>query len=136
MPRATLPVKSRRAALLFLLFTEHRIVQCSKLKEHEHFGRSSRGLSRPRGLVARVSALLYKWGANILHADQHQDHELGLFFMRVEWALADAPSLLDSSLAPPSDSTTPRTAAGDFDLQGFQAEFAALAAGSSECAGS
>jgi len=38
-----------------------------------------------RGLVARVSALLYEQGANILHADQHQDHELGLFFMRVEW---------------------------------------------------
>ena len=40
------------------------------------------------GLVARVASLLYKHGANILHADQHQDHELGLFFMRVEWALA------------------------------------------------
>ncbi len=40
-----------------------------------------------KGLVARVSGLLYKQGANILHADQHQDHELGLFFMRVEWAL-------------------------------------------------
>ncbi|HVZ83212.1 MAG TPA: formyltetrahydrofolate deformylase [Terracidiphilus sp.] len=40
-----------------------------------------------KGLVARVSGLLYEQGANILHADQHQDHELGLFFMRVEWAL-------------------------------------------------
>ncbi len=40
-----------------------------------------------KGLVARVSGLLYKHGANILHADQHQDHDLGLFFMRVEWAL-------------------------------------------------
>ena len=40
-----------------------------------------------KGLVARVSGLLYELGANILHADQHQDHELGLFFMRVEWAL-------------------------------------------------
>lgn len=40
-----------------------------------------------KGLVARVSGLLYEHGANILHADQHQDHELGLFFMRVEWAL-------------------------------------------------
>jgi formyltetrahydrofolate deformylase len=39
-----------------------------------------------KGLVARVSSLLYERGANILHADQHQDHELGLFFMRVEWA--------------------------------------------------
>src|SRR3954470_5973109 len=40
-----------------------------------------------RGLVAAVSGLLYRYGANILHADQHQDHEAGLFFMRVEWAL-------------------------------------------------
>jgi formyltetrahydrofolate deformylase len=40
-----------------------------------------------KGLVARVSTLLYEQGANILHADQHQDHDLGLFFMRVEWAL-------------------------------------------------
>ena len=40
-----------------------------------------------KGLIARVSSLLYERGANILHADQHQDHGLGLFFMRVEWAL-------------------------------------------------
>jgi len=40
--------------------------------------------------VARVAGLLYEQGANILHADQHQDHELGLFFMRVEWALEPA----------------------------------------------
>ena len=40
-----------------------------------------------KGLVARVAGLLYAQGANILHADQHQDHALGLFFMRVEWAL-------------------------------------------------
>lgn len=41
-----------------------------------------------KGLVARVSGLLYEHGANILHADQHQDHDLGMFFMRVEWSLA------------------------------------------------
>jgi formyltetrahydrofolate deformylase len=40
-----------------------------------------------RGLVATVSGLLYRHGANILHADQHQDHDLRLFFMRVEWEL-------------------------------------------------
>jgi formyltetrahydrofolate deformylase len=39
------------------------------------------------GLVATVSGLLYRHGANILHADQHQDPEAGLFFMRVEWSL-------------------------------------------------
>ena len=45
-----------------------------------------------KGLVARVASLLYEQGANILHADQHQDHELGLFFMRVEWAIEDSSS--------------------------------------------
>jgi formyltetrahydrofolate deformylase len=40
-----------------------------------------------KGLVASVSSLLYRHGANITHADQHQDREAGLFFMRVEWAL-------------------------------------------------
>lgn len=40
-----------------------------------------------KGLVAAVASLLYKFGANITHADQHQDHEAGLFFMRVEWLL-------------------------------------------------
>ena len=59
------------------------------------------------GLVARVASLLYERGANILHADQHQDHELGLFFMRLEWALA-GPS-------------TP------FDLSVFERDFARLA---------
>src|SRR5258708_8442985 len=40
-----------------------------------------------KGLVAAVASLLYGYGANITHADQHQDHEAGLFFMRVEWTL-------------------------------------------------
>ncbi len=40
-----------------------------------------------KGIVAAVSGFLYHHGANILHADQHQDTELSLFFMRVEWAL-------------------------------------------------
>jgi formyltetrahydrofolate deformylase len=70
-----------------------------------------------KGLVARVSSLLYKHGANILHADQHQDHELGLFFMRVEWALNGASH----------DSSTPATASKPFDLKAFEAEFAPLA---------
>jgi formyltetrahydrofolate deformylase len=42
-----------------------------------------------KGLVAAVSGLLYKFGANITHADQHQDRAAGLFFMRVEWLLDD-----------------------------------------------
>ena len=42
-----------------------------------------------KGLVAAVASLLYRHGANITHADQHQDHEAGLFFMRVEWTLQE-----------------------------------------------
>ncbi len=42
-----------------------------------------------KGIVAEVSGFLYRHGANILHADQHQDKELGLFFMRVEWVTAE-----------------------------------------------
>jgi formyltetrahydrofolate deformylase len=57
-----------------------------------------------RGLVATVASLLYRYGANITHADQHQDHEVGLFFMRVEWGLEG------------------------FDLNGFQSEFQTTAA--------
>jgi formyltetrahydrofolate deformylase len=42
-----------------------------------------------KGLVAAIAEFLYSHGANILHADQHQDQEVGLFFMRVEWELDD-----------------------------------------------
>jgi formyltetrahydrofolate deformylase len=57
-----------------------------------------------KGLVASVSGLLYRYGANIVHADEHQDPDAGLFFMRVEWEL------------------------DGFDLHAFRAEFAMLAA--------
>jgi len=33
-----------------------------------------------KGLVAAVAGILYQHGANIIHADQHQDHQAGLFF--------------------------------------------------------
>jgi formyltetrahydrofolate deformylase len=42
-----------------------------------------------KGIVAAVGEFLYRHDANILHADQHQDGERGLFLMRVEWDLAD-----------------------------------------------
>ncbi len=77
-----------------------------------------------KGLVARVSSLLFERGANILHADQHQDHDLGLFFMRVEWALA-APA--DSSAAAIIDPSTPQRDMEPFDLDGFKSAFAPLA---------
>ncbi len=54
--------------------------------------------------MAGVSSLLYRFGANITHADQHQDHEAGLFFMRIEWVLEG------------------------FDLDTFRAEFETMAA--------
>jgi formyltetrahydrofolate deformylase len=68
-----------------------------------------------KGLVARVAGMLYEHGANILHADQHQDHGLGLFFMRVEWSL-DLPAGNGDS------------APGQFDLEAFKSAFAPMAA--------
>ncbi len=59
-----------------------------------------------KGLVAAIGEFLFKHNANILHADQHQDAELGLFFMRVEWDLADF----------------------DLSVQAFREKFAPLAA--------
>jgi formyltetrahydrofolate deformylase len=40
-----------------------------------------------KGIVAAIADFLYKNGGNILHADQHEDSESGLFLMRVEWDL-------------------------------------------------
>lgn len=40
-----------------------------------------------KGIAAAVADFLYHHDANILHADQHQDAERGLFLMRVEWDL-------------------------------------------------
>lgn len=41
-----------------------------------------------QGLVARTAGWIYGTGGNILHADQHHDREAGVFFQRIEWALA------------------------------------------------
>jgi formyltetrahydrofolate deformylase len=86
-----------------------------------------------KGLVARVSGLLYERGANILHADQHQDHEQGLFFMRVEWALngqaEDAASHETGAGGfEPDGSGGHQPSAAGFDLDSFRADFAPLAA--------
>jgi formyltetrahydrofolate deformylase len=43
-----------------------------------------------RGLVARVAGWIFERQGNILHADQHRDHEKGVFFQRVEWVPAVA----------------------------------------------
>lgn len=37
------------------------------------------------GLVARVSSWIFLRGSNIVHADQHEDPEAGVFFQRIEW---------------------------------------------------
>jgi formyltetrahydrofolate deformylase len=42
-----------------------------------------------KGLVSTIANFLFIHGGNILHADQHQDAELCLFFMRIEWSLRD-----------------------------------------------
>jgi formyltetrahydrofolate deformylase len=48
-----------------------------------------------KGIVATVADLLYRHNANILHADQHQDAQRGLFFTRIEWDLQDFDADLD-----------------------------------------
>ena len=58
-----------------------------------------------KGLVAAIADFLYQHNANILHADQHQDAESGLFLMRIEWDLVEF----------------------DLDLPAFEAEFAPVA---------
>lgn len=42
-----------------------------------------------KGIVAAISDFLYRHNANILHNDQHQDADLGLFLSRVEWDLKE-----------------------------------------------
>lgn len=39
------------------------------------------------GIVAAIANFLVQHNGNILHADQHQDAENGLFLMRIEWSL-------------------------------------------------
>jgi formyltetrahydrofolate deformylase len=40
-----------------------------------------------RGIIAAVSGFIFRHHGNVLHSDQHQDAENGLFLMRVEWEL-------------------------------------------------
>ena len=40
-----------------------------------------------KGIVAAIAAFVLRYDGNILHADQHQAPELGLFLCRVEWDL-------------------------------------------------
>jgi formyltetrahydrofolate deformylase len=49
------------------------------------------------GLVARVAGWIFERGGNILHADQHRDMELGIFFQRVEWIPAHGTASADTA---------------------------------------
>jgi formyltetrahydrofolate deformylase len=40
-----------------------------------------------QGIVAAIASFILRHNGNILHADQHQSPELGLFMCRVEWDL-------------------------------------------------
>ena len=56
-----------------------------------------------KGLVAGVSDFVYRYGGNILHAEQHVDAEQGVFFHRVEWDMngfALAPADIAAAFTP------------------------------------
>ena len=40
-----------------------------------------------KGINAAIADFIFQANGNILHADEHQDHEQNLFLMRVEWDL-------------------------------------------------
>ena len=41
-----------------------------------------------KGLVFSIARFILEHGGSVLHADQHQDATLGLFFMRIQWSLS------------------------------------------------
>lgn len=47
------------------------------------------------GLVARTASWIFDRGGNILHADQHRDMDLGIFFQRIEWVPAQGQAARD-----------------------------------------
>lgn len=52
-----------------------------------------------QGLVAKVANWIYEHGGNIIHADQHRDHEEGVFFQRVEWVVEGSRSAEEEAVA-------------------------------------
>ncbi len=42
-----------------------------------------------KGIVAAVTGFVHQHNGNVLHLDQHVDFEQDVFFMRMEWTLAD-----------------------------------------------
>jgi formyltetrahydrofolate deformylase len=52
-----------------------------------------------KGVVAAVSTFIYERGGNIVHADEHQDPDLKIYVLRLEWDLADFTMPLDDFAA-------------------------------------
>jgi len=48
-----------------------------------------------KGVVAAVTTFIYERGGNIARTDEHQDHDLNLYFLRLEWDLAEFTLALD-----------------------------------------
>jgi formyltetrahydrofolate deformylase len=48
-----------------------------------------------KGVVAAVTTFIYEHGGNIVRADEHQDPDLNLYFLRLEWDLADFDTSLE-----------------------------------------
>lgn len=61
------------------------------------------------GLVSRVSSWIFLRGSNIVHADQHEDSEAGIFFQRIEW--------LPSGSATEESESFRKFAAGDLGME-------------------
>ncbi len=59
-----------------------------------------------KGLVLSIAQFILEHGGNILHADQHQDAALGMFFMRIQWSLSGFdldPETFPGAFAPLAD---------------------------------
>jgi len=53
------------------------------------------GADQP-GLVAKAAGWIFERGGNIVHADQHRDAALGIFFQRLEWVPSAAHAATDA----------------------------------------
>jgi formyltetrahydrofolate deformylase len=64
-----------------------KVVRMKKIKNH----RAILLITCPDqpGIVTTVSNFIFQQGGNIVDSDQHTDLETGVFFMRLEWDLAD-----------------------------------------------
>lgn len=64
------------------------------MKSHVKKHRATLLISCPDqiGIVAAVASFIQERSGNIIHSDQHTDPDSGVFYMRVEWEMADATS--------------------------------------------